>query len=108
MGQEKERDHLKNAQLIIDTQAAEIRRLHALLGTVPVDEGPRIERLEQALREQVATVKHHEGESLARLAIIERLRKLPGKWVLCAFNGRECADDLRRELSYGSENERTG
>jgi len=108
MGQEKERDQLKNAQLIIDTQAAEIRRLHALLGTVPIDEGPRIDRLAQALREQVAAAKRHEEESLARLATIERLRKLPGKWTSCTFNGRECADDLRMELSNGSENNRIG
>lgn len=111
MAQEKERDQLKNAQLIIDTQAAEIRRLHALLGTVPVDEGPRIERLEQALREQVATAKRHEEESCNRLAAIERVRKLAETWannglgrfvseVKRAINGNKFTD--------GSENERTG
>jgi hypothetical protein len=81
MAQEKERDHLKNAQLIIDTQAAEIRRLRALIGTVPVDEGPRIERLEQALRGQVATAQAHEKESCERLATINRVRKVTDTWV---------------------------
>jgi hypothetical protein len=96
---EKERDQLKNAQLIIDTQAAEIRRLHALLGTVPVDEGPRIERLEQALREQVATAKHHEEESLTRLEIINRVRKLADTW---ANNGLgRFASEVRKELRNG-------
>jgi hypothetical protein len=101
----KAKQHQRNTDEIIKTQAAELKRLSALIGVVPVDEGPRIARLEQALREQVATAKAHEEDSLARLATINRIRRLADTW---AGNGLgRFASELRRAIKNGSENEAT-
>lgn len=97
---EKQHKRLCNADEIIKTQAAEIARLSSLLGTVPIDEGPRIARLEQALREQVTTAQAHEKESCDRLAAIGRVHRLADAWEKNDL-GR-FASEVRRAIKNGS------
>jgi plasmid maintenance system killer protein len=98
----KEYDQLKNAQLIIDTQVAEIRRLNALLETVQVDKSPRIERLEWELKNQTHIAELRGKESESRLAKINRSWSLVFNWEFSKDEPlKQCARELRKQLSYG-------